>query len=534
MAHNRNDLHKSAVSNQLNHNPPPTKNLFNDLFFQVCKDIQKYGYNASAVPPGIKEWCAGQIFTCLSNKISSNLINLILSTYHNLNFLDCEIENSQSLKIYLINSPAQRTNNNHSNHLNQFLNNLQVANSQTNNNNSNNNTIDLTNNHLPTTGPNNSVSVPATATPSVLTSNLVNGVTTNLPTAFSILKKDKNSNSTSIVTLPNDKSKDSAHSASLEDKSQRDTKDFSAFTETNKIESVKLALQKLNPTTDSQEINLVNTQSDNDESFKPDLDFLKNSQENEINNLPVETTEIPNPKDTSLAQLTESIKQILNNNNSQETSSNLNHLGGNEMQMNNPLVPLDFLANSTEISKPPVVELTALQKLEQELNMRMPPAEERRWKCSLCPKTYGRSSHLARHIKEHHPSVIESIKANSNNSLYSCMHCSSQFTSKPEKDSHLRQVHNDTYKFICEFCTDGDGKFKRLFKYQKNYIEHYKEEHKNSEILDKVEKIFNYREIPIESLLVVGEEIVIITPIFVEVFVITMYNLEKGCKSTIL
>ena len=66
----------------------------------------------------------------------------------------------------------------------------------------------------------------------------------------------------------------------------------------------------------------------------------------------------------------------------------------------------------------------------------------------------------------------------------------------------MKSVHIDTYPFICELCVDStDGKHKRLFKTESSYVNHFKVEHKDVEILDKVEKIFGYRKIDISKLL---------------------------------
>ena len=75
-----------------NHSNPikPSIYLFDDIFHTVCKDLNKYGYKDSAIPLGIREWCAGRIFEMLPKMVGQSLVNLVLTYKSDLASLEAE------------------------------------------------------------------------------------------------------------------------------------------------------------------------------------------------------------------------------------------------------------------------------------------------------------------------------------------------------------------------------------------------------------------------------------------------------------
>ena len=299
----------STMSTTLN--PPtqikPSIFLFDEIFQTVCKDLKKHGYSDSAIPVGIKEWCAGKIFNLLPKIVVQSLANLILTYKSDLGSLECEVI-EEGISI------VHRSKNDHISKL------ISSVSSSMNNNNA-------------------SVSVSANATNN---QNNQNSLLVN------ILAAKQNQNN--LPSLPTSSPKiQNSNSTSLDDPI-----------------SILTRLTNSSP--------LVNQNNDNeirDEILKQNNTNESSQTQNDISESAINKVVAA----TNINDISESLKSII---------ANVNSTASLPIHNNQPIKTL-----LPEITSNPCMgnletnlqQQTALELLEEELGFKMPPSEEKRWKC---------------------------------------------------------------------------------------------------------------------------------------------------------
>ena len=456
---NQTQLSKNKIQKPLQNQPqtrfPPTHvqpsqpsiYIFDEIFLTTCKDLAKYGYNESAVPSGIKEWCSGKMLSIFPKHIVQQIFTLLLTYKDDLQNLQGNCHANGLNITYNRNMGNGMNASNSANIVNTAANSVNIANSIHNIINSSvRNTISQNGHSAKSPG----IKIPKTnaSFPSLdLQQNST--IKENLPTP------------TSTSRIPSD---------------IIDLVDNSSDTDETKT-AVDKILNDKNINSTKNEKQLENGQvypiSTDTLSFLKDL-MKKADQKIDAKGV---SSESDKSRDIFEEQLGAKLDEDIDATNSEK-------------------------ANGTDISDENCLPLLPSSPSVDHL---LTPSSElldpRRWRCNYCPKarpkSYGRSQHLSRHIRESHAEIYKMIKYSN---TYPCFHCNEIFDNRNNRTAHLRSRHGELYPFHCELCKDDSGSGGPLtgtgspmFEYERKYIAHMREVHMNERDLPKVLRVLEER-----------------------------------------